>query len=275
MKLRSVLILLYVISCSLLLGCSYGEQKASQEVSNEVKVDQIYPEMLINLTNAHHLDKFNQFEVIAFDIELYFRNKLRLKGSIYSMTNSSKVLVKKEDGTHLLFDGEEVYIKPDSSNVKGARFDALTWSYFALAPFKFKDEGTNWKVNDSLPLTISTNKQPTLKLTFGDGVGDAPDDWYIIFQNEENQYLEALAYIVTFGNTPQEEAEQNPHAIMYSDYEEIEGIPLAKQWSFHNYSFENGLSDQLGEATLSNYRFIKATDSLFARTSDYQLVPLP
>jgi len=260
----------------IIFSCSTKQEKQSaetvEETKNEPKV--VYPKALNALTKAHNLEDFNNKEVIAFDIELYFRGNLRLDGTIYSRTNSTRVLVEKKNGVKLFFDGSEVYISPDSADAKGARFDALTWQYFAMAPFKFKDNGTNWIENGLLPLNSVEDKQPTLKLTFGENIGDAPDDWYIIFQYEDSHLLKALAYIVTFGNTPQEKAEKNPHAIVYDDYEEVDGVQMATKWSFHNWNFETGLGEQLGKATISNIRIIKETDDLFA-IEDKKLVPLP
>ena len=259
-----------------MFSCATKQEKQSAETVEKTKKESKveYPQSLNDLTKAHNMEAFNSKEVIAFDIELYFRGNLRLDGTIYSRTNSTRVLVEKNDGTKLFFDGREVYISPDSADTKGARFDALTWQYFALAPFKFKDNGTNWIENDSLPLDSGKQKQPTLKLTFGEDIGDAPDDWYIVFQYPESHLLKALAYIVTFGNTPQEKAEKNPHAIVYDDYEEVAGVQMATTWSFHNWNFETGLGEQLGKANISNIRFMQETDDLFA-VENKKLVRLP
>jgi hypothetical protein len=261
------------ILISVVVACDSAKKETAEDTVDG-QAEKAFPTALISLTNAHHLDKYFQKAIIAFDIELYFSNKLRLAGTIYSRTNSTKVLVDKVDGTQLLFDGQQVFISPDTASMKGARFDALTWSYFALAPFKFKDKGTNWVEHSFLPLDSGNTDYPSLKLTFGENVGDAPDDWYIIFKDDETQLLKAMAYIVTFGETPQEEAAKNPHAIVYSDYQLVDGIPFATTWKFRNWSEKEGLGDLLGEAKLTNIRFIQEPDSLFTKGSDSQLVPL-
>lgn len=40
----------------------------------------------------------------------------------------------------------------------------------------------------------------TAKLTFEKGIGDAPDDWYVVYTDPENNTMQAAAYIVTFGS---------------------------------------------------------------------------
>jgi hypothetical protein len=263
----TILLLSFLGSCS-------SPTSESAAVRADAKAEQSLPAALNSLTQAHQITKFHQKEVVTFDLELYFGDKLRLAGTIYSRTNSTAVIVEKSNGSQLFFDGKEVYISSDTANVKGARFDALTWSYFALAPFKFKDAGTNWAENGPLPFDSVQATYPSLKLTFGANVGDAPDDWYIIFQEEETGLLKAMAYIVTFGDTPQEEAAKNPHAIVYSDYELVDGIPFATTWKFHNWNVADGLGSQLGEAHISNIKFTNEADSLFVKSQNYKLVPL-
>ena len=84
--------------------------------------------------------------------------------------------------------------------------------------------------------------------------------WYIIYQSED-QKLAAAAYIVTL-NKEVQTAEANPHAIKYHDYKMVDGVPFATKWTFHNWSKENGIEDEIGEAKISNIEFIN-TDSNF------------
>lgn len=266
-------LILGIVLCTCVFSCDKPRQQKDTAINTKIEAIQ-FPEQLNALTRAHQLTKFHEKEVVAFDISLRFGGQLRLEGTIYSRTNSTAVLVDKTNGTQLLFDGKEVYISSDTASTNGVRFDALTWSYFALAPFKFKDAGTNWTKNGQLPLDSGKADYPSLKLTFGENIGDAPDDWYIIFQDEKTQLLKAMAYIVTFGNKTQAEAAKNPHAIFYSDYSVVEEVPFATNWKFYNWNATDGLGAQLGEAKLTNIRFIDETDSLFAKALNAQLVPL-
>ena len=211
------------------------------------------PELVQKIETAHKVTDFKSQSVIAFDIELYFRGKLRLDGTLYSTTNSSKIRVDRKDGTSALFDGRTVWA---DSAYSGARFAILTWQYFFMAPFKLSDPGTNWEVLDNLPLFDQS--LPTAKLTFGTNVGDAPDDWYIAYKNESD-LLECLAYIVTYSSSV-EEAEGEPHAITYHDYQTIEGIPFSTSWKFWMWEEQRGVYDQLGYANIRNIRFVEDAD---------------
>lgn len=272
-------LLLFIVACS-----SPQNEEAKEEeidVYNEVDVSDVndftipsdMPPMVQDLVRKHNIRDFYGKDIISFEIQLTFNGIERLNATIYSRTNSSKVKVEKADGTVILFDGEEVYITPDSALYKGARFDALTWSYFALAPFKFADEGTNWGEAKQLPLREENDPMQSIKLSFENGVGDAPDDWYQVYVNPETGLLEAMAYIVTFGDTPREEAGKNPHAITYSDYQSVQGAILAGKWKFYNWSKEAGLGEQLGEATITNIQFIDEPEDLFTLGTGAERVP--
>lgn len=243
-----VLIALVFVSCS-----AQKENKQEESPQSSAVAEQVNP-VIKSIQEAHNLDGFMEEKIISFDINLIFGGNERLDASIYSTTNSSNVLVENSENTRLLFDGNDIWIHPKDSLYDGARFDALTWSYFFMAPFKLNDPGTHHTEPKRLPYQENDSLMTT-KLTFGENIGDAPDDWYVVYQNEESKVLEAMAYIVTFGGRDQAKAAQNPHAISYSDYTKVKGIPFAQQWKFWNWSEEEGLEDQLGEATISNIQF--------------------
>ncbi len=212
------------------------------------------------IESAHNKADWNNKRAVSFDISLSFGGQERLNGKVTSLTNSSKVRIDKKNGTQLIYDGKEVYLCPSNADAKGARFDMFTWQYFFSIPFKLTDPGTKWESMESVQL--NGNPYDVGKLSFENNIGDAPDDWYVVYQERQSGLLHAAAYIVTFG-TEQEKAEQNPHAIVYSDYKVIEGIPVATKWSFHNWGKTTGFGDKIGEATISNVVFFEAEDSLF------------
>lgn len=231
------------------------------------------PEFVAKLETAHQKDVFDQKKAVSFDIELFFGGKKRLEGTVVSLTNSSKVRLEKKDGTVLLYDGEKVFIQPDSSMYPGARFDMFTWAYFFMAPFKFSDPGAQWEEKGEL--SLQDKAYPTARLTFSSEVGDTPDDWYIAYRDPESDLLYALAYIVTFGTTT-EKANEEPHAITYHDYAEMDGIPVAQEWKFWQWSEAEGISEEIGRATLSNISFMEPEADFFEMTGeDMSQVSLP
>lgn len=223
------------------------------------------------IQQAHQTEKFKNFDAIQFDLELYFGGKLRLNGTITATTNSSKVKVVRKDGASLTFDNGEVWKVPATAEWPGARFDALTWQYFFFAPHKFNDPGTNWELTGEAPLADDTYE--TARLTFDSGTGDAPDDWYLAYADSKKHRLNTLAYIVTFGGRDAAKAE--PHAIVYDDYKKIKGVPIAHDWTFRMWTAEKGTGEEIGKASITNVRFLRASEADFSLNSEEAVaVPL-
>lgn len=267
-----------ISTLTLLLACNGNQGAADTQSEAEATVEAPQPEpspipMVAAMNEAHHVEDFKDKEVIAFDIELFFGGNKRLDGTVYAKTNSTGVRIERADGATLVYDGEQVYKTPADADWQGARFDIFTWQYFFMAPFKFTDPGTNWE--PMADATMDGETYACAKLTFEPGTGDAPDDWYIAYKDQETDRLQGLAYIVTFGGKEQEEAEVEPHGITYHDYETVDGVPIAKTWKFWLWTEEEGMKmDQtIGEATISNVRFVDAGD-LFATPENSQEVTL-
>lgn len=219
--------------------------------------------LVASLEEAHKVDAFLEKDNIAFDITFFFRGKKRLEGSLYSTTNSSKVRLDKADGPSVVFDGDRVMLMPADAKYSGARFDIFTWHYFFMAPFKLSDPGTQWEMLNKASLTSGdTVSMERGKLSFEAGVGDAPKDWYIVYQDPEDGLVEAMAYIVTL-NKSVEKAEEEPHAISYANYQLVEGIPIATEWKVWMWTEEKGILDEIGYATISNIRFLEETEDIF------------
>ncbi|MGH1335262.1 MAG: DUF6503 family protein [Aureispira sp.] len=215
---------------------------------------------------AHQRKAFLAKEAIKFDIVLEFGGAERLNGTVTTLTNSTKVRIDYKNGQSLLCDGDKVFAV-DAENSASKRFAVYTWSYFFLFPYKLSDEGTKWAAYEQS--NLKDKAYLTQKLTFEAGTGDDPDDWYITYANPENNLIEVAAYIVTAGGTAQEEAEKDPHAVSYGNYQDIDGIPIAHEWKFWGWKPDTGLTDQLGAATLSNIQFVTADPELFEMPEGY------
>lgn len=212
-----------------------------------------------------------QQNAVSFDIVLTMGGSERLNATIISLTNSNGIKLVKKDKTSLVYDGENVFLSPSGSNDERARFDVFTWNYFFNLPFKLTDPGTNWKMLK--PTVIKGETFNRGKLSFDNEIGDSPDDWYIIYQEPKSELLYAAAYIVTLGKEV-EKAEEDPHAIVYHNYELIDGIPIATKWTFHNWSEENGIEEQIGEAKISKIKFVDRDESFFKEPNNAKRIDL-
>ncbi|MFV0249249.1 MAG: heat-shock protein Hsp90 [Tenacibaculum sp.] len=210
---------------------------------------------ILSIEKKHNKETFMAKKYIRYTIDIAFGGKKRLEGVITQEPGGGKIKIEKKDGSLIVFDGTNVYaLGIADDKLKAARFDIFTWSYFLGFPYKLNDKGTIWsdfKTNKWGNKSLSTGK-----LAFKSGIGDAPDDWYIVYKNPNTHLIEGAAYIVSFGKG-KEKAEKDPHAIKYNDIKMVNSIPISTNWTFHNWSLKDGYTDIIGQAKLSNIEFIE------------------
>ncbi|MEN8927964.1 MAG: hypothetical protein ABF242_11210 [Flavobacteriales bacterium] len=254
---KNVVIFLFI---SFIISC--GEIKEEKEVETPIQAALTLVE---KIEKEHQKEAFLKHDNIQFDLALYFGGKQRINGQLTLATNSSQGLIALESGEKVYFIKDKVFYSP-GMNEKRVRFDAYTWSYFFLFPYKMSDQGTIWSGSEKRTMDeVVYNYQ---KLSFEDGTGDDPNDWYKVYSDTNTNRISAAAYIVTASSSV-EKAEEDPHAIAYSNYKEIEGIPIAAEWKFFGWTEKEGLTDTLGNAALSNFKFVENSDSLFTPPTNF------
>lgn len=216
---------------------------------------------------AHQKELFSTKQAIQFDFNLEFGGKERMVSQITLLTNSNEGLIEYKEGAKIVFNKDKVFYSPNIPNEDAVRFDAYTWGYFFLFPYKLTDPGTIWNAYDNLEKDSANFL--TEKLSFKSGTGDAPDDWYVVYADKTTNLLSKAAYIVTF-KAGKEEAEKNPHAIQYLDYKEVDGVPIATKWIFWGWTEGTGLTEEIGHATLTNIKFITVTDDTFKTDATFK-----
>lgn len=257
----------FILPLSLLLtlfACQPKSEKPVSEPKQEVEITKTGP--IQKIETQHQKQAFLNHEAIQFDINIEFGGKERLDARITTLTNSTASLIELNNGEKIYINKNEVYCSPGLADSKSVRFDAYTWNYFFLFPYKLSDQGTIW--SDFSSVTIGEKTFNTQKLTFSAGTGDAPDDWYIVHSDVASNLIDHAAYIVTAGKS-KEKAEKDPHAIQYADYANVDGIPIAKNWIFWGWTKDAGLTNTIGKASLSNIKFIQNIKEKFEVPSGF------
>jgi hypothetical protein len=216
---------------------------------------------------AHDKAKFLAQEAVQFNLKLEFGGIERMDAKFTILTNSTKGVIEYKNGAKIIFDQDKVFHSSTIPNEESVRFDAFTWEYFFLFPYKLSDPGTIWNEYDNKEKDAANYL--TEKLTFKSGTGDAPDDWYVVYADKKTNLLERAAYIVTL-KADKEEAEKNPHAIQYLEYKDIDGLPIATKWIFWGWENGKGLTEELGHAALSDLKFINVDTDYFKPGTDFK-----
>ncbi|MFT6396413.1 MAG: hypothetical protein ACJAYU_001156 [Bradymonadia bacterium] len=104
------------------------------------------------------------------------------------------------------------------------RFWSLTPYYFVGVPFVLSDPGVTLAYEGEIDLEGRTWE--LVRATFGDGVGDAPEDFYVVLVDQETHRIGGVRYVVSYpgffpqgGHTPEK-------VLFYDGAQEIGGITL-------------------------------------------------
>ena len=215
------------------------------------------------IMKAHDAKAYYSHGMVVADAKVLFGGGEVFEGTMIFDPALSVARLESVDGTVTVFDGEDAWVSPADAEFPRARFHVLTWPYFLAAPMKLDDPGTFHEYLGEL--TLRKEPVPAVKMTFGEGIGDAPDDWYVLYRNPVNHRLDAMAYIVTYGKSP-EEAEEEPHAIVYNDYETVGGPVLSMDWKFYHWSRDKGIyGDPIGHVAVDEVQFRPFDASLFTK----------
>ncbi len=157
--------------------------------------------------------------------------------------------------------GEEAWIAPaDAELFTNARFWALTPYYFVSMPFVLADPGVNYALAPSD--TVDGRTVDVVRITFDDGTGDAPDDYYDLMLDPQTNRVQGVRYVVSYFNPDGELAETT----MLYDGTQSPGGGIVMQEGFRSFSSETG--SQRAKGTLTNLRFAPdVSDDVFAKPS--------
>ncbi|MDZ7715466.1 MAG: DUF6503 family protein [Balneolaceae bacterium] len=201
----------------LLISCTQKEQeqKSDQEDLNPT---------IANIIEAHGgLDQWENQHTLSYELGNQ-SHTIDLKSREVKIT-TSEFSMGNDDGT--------VWIKDPNENYEGSpTFYHSLMFYFYAMPFVFADDGI---IYESMPeKEIKGKTYGAMKISYEEGVGDSPEDEYIVYYDPQSHKMEWLAYTVTFQS--QEESDDF-HLIHYQKWDTFNGLqlPVELQW----YEYEN------------------------------------
>jgi len=214
--------LTYILLAGLLLACNTTPEKS--ESKKEVYV-----------APSHHIDELTKI----FEAHGGYEQWSKMKSLSYkkaeenTITNLQNRKIRLESSKQTIgFDGTKVWVAPDSVDASRARFYHNLYFYFYAMPFVVGDPGANY---EKLPQKeIDGKNYEGIKVSYNDGVGDAPDDNYIIWVDPNTKEMEWLMYTVTYRSG---EPSDRYSLIKYKDWQKFNGLllPTSLQW----YRYEN------------------------------------
>lgn len=203
----------------------------------------IYPESITKVFDAHGtLEAWKQMRTLEFSIE-------KTEGYEITTTDLKERYSLVEMPKHTIgFDGESVWIKgKDKTPYEGnPKFYYNLMFYFYAMPFVLADDGITY--TEAEPLTFEGKTYPGIKISYEAGVGESPDDEYVLYYDKDTYKMVWLAYTVTYFSN---EKSKEWHYIKYNEWQDVEGLMMPKTLTW--YHVENNLpTTKKNEATFTN-----------------------
>ena len=161
------------------------------------------------------------------------------RGDESTITDLKSRKIRLESPSQIIgYDGEDVWVTPDSVDASRARFYHNLYFYFYAMPFVVGDPGAYYEVLEQRQLAGKIYNQ--VKVSYNENVGDAPDDNYIILSDPETNQMKWLLYTVTYRSG---EPSERYSLIGYENWTDIGGLRLPTSLKWFQFN-----ADTVGEA---------------------------
>nr|WP_321222756.1 DUF6503 family protein [uncultured Psychroserpens sp.] len=227
MKLASLLfsVLLVFTSCK---DAKTPETVKSIDYSKETLdvTTSTYPENITNIFDAHGgVDSWRKMKTLKFTMPSDKGNEitttdLHNRNSIIEMQNHT-----------IGYDGEVVWLQNKGKTVYDGnpKFYYNLMFYFYAMPFVLADDGIIYE--DVEPLRFEGKVYPGIKIAYESGVGESPEDEYVLYYDPATNEMAWLSYTVTFFS---KEKSKKWSYINYSDWQTVNGLKLPKRLTWYN-----------------------------------------
>ena len=238
----------------LLIFTSCGESTPKAKKAAPVKKD--FPEFFQKVLEAHGgletWDKMNTLKFSGTRSEPHTQYVVDLKTRKETQTVENKYTLGN--------DGEKVWVTPvrDSFPGKSPRFMKGLVFYFVAIPFVLADEGV--ALEDLGKKEVNAREYNVIKATFGDGVGDAPEDQYILYTDPTSNLIDFITYSVTYFD----KSKGTQYNALRYEWKNVNGLLFPEKYI--GYKWENeALGEVRYESPFANASFSqeKMADSLF------------
>ncbi|MEE8138959.1 MAG: DUF6503 family protein [Thermoanaerobaculia bacterium] len=114
------------------------------------------------------------------------------------------------------------------------RFLALLNYYFLNLPWMAKDPGIILGEPGTARLWDDPTEYVTVKLTYEEGVGDTPDDYFLLYLHPETHRLKACEYVVTYrALLPDGVEAADPHVLVFDEYSTVDGLTVPTHYTIY------------------------------------------
>ena len=218
----------FVLISLFMISCKKDTKTVDYNKENLDVTTSIYPENVSKIFEAHGgIDAWNSFESIYFEIKKPTVNEK------HTIALKSRKSIIDAEHYKLGFDGDNVWLKEaDTVTYKdNPKFRYNLMFYFYAMPFVLGDDGIHYEEGPELEADGKT--YPGILISYDAGIGESPEDEYILFYDPDTYKMAWLAYTVTFFS---KEKTKEFRLIKYADWTKVEGLELPVNLQWHQFA---------------------------------------
>ncbi|OBX17462.1 DUF6503 family protein [Bizionia algoritergicola] len=239
----------YILAMTILVvfsACKQNNAKpetieTSEETVGVVEVEKTkYPENLTKVFDAHGgIDAWKSMKSIAFTME-------KPDGKEVTTTNlNSREALIESPNANIGFDGSKAWFlnktEGDYQGYEPLYYYNLMFYFYAM-PFVLSDDGINYA--EAEPLVFEGVTYPGIQITYNVGVGETPEDRYVLYYNPTTYQMEWLGYTVSF--VPGIDKKEL-HFRRYDNWQKVNGLLLPK--TIVGYGFKDDKPTEAKKST--------------------------
>jgi hypothetical protein len=134
---------------------------------------------------------------------------------------------------HMAWDGEKAW-SVDWDQDLPPRFLAQLDYYFLNLVWLTQDPGVHLAHEGRRSVRGSGTEYHLVRMTFGEGVGDTPEDYYLLFVDPDTHRLHGCEYIVTYAPIlPEGVKTTPPHELIYDEWAEVDGLLVPLRYTIY------------------------------------------
>jgi hypothetical protein len=224
------------------------------------------------IEEAHGIGAWEHRRALVGDMHIQIDDRPALDMRFIYDINTGRTRMQLADDTILVWDGQQAWVSPPSSQTRQARHTLRVWPHLVVLPFMLHQAGTT--IDDERDRALGGEQVPSFRLTPGRGPLDAPSA-YIIYADPQTNLIRGVACISPDGREPGQ-IDQNIRAVTYYKYRHIEGARIAQEWRLWDWNPQVGLVGMpIGWARIYNLDFGNPKPNAFVKPANARQDNLP
>jgi len=154
------------------------------------------------------------------------------------------------------WNGKEAWVtmKDTAAFDYNLRFWALTPIYFLAQPFNF--DGAGVKLEKLEDKSLDDVLYDAVKISFEQGTGDAPDDYYINYYDKKTHQLKVLRYIVSYPKYFKDGGHSPEKIMTLHDFKSINNITLPTSYKTYMLAKDETRGEYVTDISVSDIKFL-------------------